>query len=76
MTYNLNRYLIDFVKQVDAGHVDAISFDDVDQVFGRSIVPQRDVGVMYLVLAENRTHGLLIQLRLRHLGSNKRFNDT
>jgi hypothetical protein len=50
----LDRYLIDFVQQVDAGDVGPVAFDDVDKIVGCGVVPQRDVGVVNLVLGQDR----------------------
>lgn len=60
----LDADLIDFVEQVDARDIDAVPLDDVDQVVGRRVVPQRDVGVVHLVLGQNGLHGVQVELGL------------
>ena len=52
----LNRNLVDLVQQVDARDVGSVAFDDVDQVVGGGVVTQRDVGVVDLVLRQDRFH--------------------
>jgi hypothetical protein len=54
LKFHLDRNLIDLVEKVDARDVGSVAFDDVDEVVGSRVVPQRDVGVVYLVLGQDR----------------------
>jgi hypothetical protein len=51
---HLDGDLVDLVEQVDARDVGPVALDDVDQVVGRGVVSQRDVGVVNLILGQNR----------------------
>lgn len=54
----------DFVEQVDAGDVDAVALHDVDQIIGGGVAAQSHVGVVDLILPEDRLHHVHVQLRL------------
>ena len=57
----------DLIEQVDAGDVDAVSLDDVDEVVGSGVTTQGYVRVVDLVLTQDRLDQIQIQLRLGHL---------
>ena len=67
----LDRDLIDFVQDVDTGHVDAVPLDRVDQVFVSGVHSQRDVGIVNLVLGQDGFDHVRIQVGLSHLCSRK-----
>jgi len=54
LKFHLDRYLIDLVEKVDARDVGSVAFDDVDEVVGGRVVPQRDVGIVDLVFGQDR----------------------
>ena len=57
---NLDRNLINFVEEIDARDVCSVALDDVDEIVGGGVVSQRDVGIVDLVLRQNRLNLHLI----------------
>lgn len=57
---NLDRNLINFVEEIDARDVCSVALDDVDEIVGGGVVSQRDVGIVDLVLRQNRLNLRLI----------------
>ena len=57
---NLDRTLINFVEEIDARDVCSVALDDVDEIVGGGVVSQRDVGIVDLVLRQNRLNLRLI----------------
>lgn len=60
-----------FIQEVDAGNVDSISFDHVDEIIHGAITTQGDIGVVHFILAQNRLDNIGIQLGLRYLKQQK-----
>lgn len=58
----LDGNLVDFVENIDARNIDTVALDDVDELFRRRIVPQRDVGIVDAVLTEDRLYGVDVKL--------------
>ena len=64
MVVHLNGYLINFIENVDARNINAISFDDVNQFLGGGIMSQGHISVADSVLAKYGFHSVNVQLRL------------
>ena len=60
LKFYLNRNLINFVEEIDARDVCSVALDDVDEIVGGGVVSQRDVGIVDLVLRQNRLNLRLI----------------
>lgn len=49
----LDRDGVDFVKHVDAWHVNAVALDDIDQIVHGAVLLEGDVAVVDAVLLKN-----------------------
>jgi hypothetical protein len=62
-----DRNLIDLIQAVYARYVYAVALDNVDEVVNGRVAPQYQVGVVYLVFAQDRAHRFQVELSLGHL---------
>jgi len=60
----LDGDLIDLVQQIDAGYVNAVAFDHIDQVVTGGIISQSNVRIVDLVLGQNGLDQIRVQLGL------------
>ena len=58
----LDGDLVDFVEDVQAGHVDAVSFNDIDQIVHRGVAADGDVCIVDLVFVEDGGDDVCVQL--------------
>ena len=66
-TSYLDGDLVNLVEHIDAGDVDSVALDHIDQLFSRGVVPQSDVCVVDPVLSKDSLCRIHVQLWLGHL---------
>lgn len=62
-----NGDLINLVEEINAWNVDTIAFDDINEIFGSSIILQGDVSVVNFVFSQNGFDRVQIKLGLGYL---------
>lgn len=73
---DLNGDLINFVEGIDAGNVNSISLDDINEIVSGSVTAEDEVSVVDLVFSANSLDLVVLNHSHRDLRNNKKVNQS